>query len=149
VVCGVSGTTVTLRSAGACRITASQAGNDAWDAASQVTRRFTLGYDVTNLVPTTRSLFTPGSMVQSKFQLTGDSGSPIPDRVARNLDCTVHVRFDSTKPVCASYDARLQRFEANLATPRNLARGSLHAVTVVVRVGRLPVATARTTIIAR
>jgi hypothetical protein len=148
-VCGVSGTTVTLRSAGACKITATQPGNDTWAAATPITRKFILGYDVTDLRPPTRSLFTPGSTIHAQFQLTDNNTDPIPNDVATNLDCTVRVQFDNTASVCASYNAKQQLFGADLPTTRRLAKGTTHTVRVTVKVNRLTVATGRTVVLAR
>jgi uncharacterized protein (TIGR02145 family) len=52
-VCSVTGSTVTLVGAGSCVITASQAGNSAYSAASNVTRTMTVGKKTLTLVSAT------------------------------------------------------------------------------------------------
>jgi hypothetical protein len=148
-VCTVTGATVTIKAAGSCAITAAQPGDASWQPAPSVTRAFVVGYRITNLAPPNKTIFKAGSTIPVKFQLTGANGNPIPDSVAAGLGCTVKVAFNTRTPVCASYNATSDQFQANLPTPANLMHGSSNTITITVTVGTTVVATSTVTVTAK
>ncbi|HEV7204916.1 MAG TPA: putative Ig domain-containing protein, partial [Jatrophihabitans sp.] len=148
-VCTVTGATVTLKAAGTCTITASQAGDTTWQAAAPVTRSFILGYAISNLGPPNKSTFKAGSTIPVKFQLTGANGKPIPNSLATTLGCTVKVTFNAGTPVRATYNPTSQQFQANLSTPRNLPPRTAYNIVITVSVSTTTVAAATTTVITK
>ena len=148
-VCTMAGTAVTLAAAGTCSITARQPGNTVWQAATPVVRSFIVGYGVAQFSPPNKSVFKVGSTIPIKFQLISASGTPIPTSVAASLGCTVQVRFSSLTPVCATYNATSQLFQANVSTPSNLPPRTSYQIVMTVKVGTTVVATASTTVIAK
>ena len=109
-------------------------------------RSFTVRYGVSQFSPPNKSVFKAGSTIPVKFQLTGASGSPIPNSVAAGLGCTVQVSFGSLAPVCATYNATSRLFQANLSTPSNLPRRTSYQIVMTVKVDTTVVASASTTV---
>jgi hypothetical protein len=145
-VCTVSRTTVTLRAAGTCGITASQAGDATWQAASPVTRTFTVGYTVSNLAPPNKSQFKAGSTIPVKFQLAGAGGQVIANTLAATLGCSVTASFNGGTPVCATYVSKSRQFQVDLVTPSNLSKNTDCPILITVKVGSTTVATATVTV---
>ena len=148
-VCTVSGRTVTLITAGACTLTATQPGNTDWLAAAPVSRTFLGGYAVSGLAAPNKTQFTPGSTIPVKFQLTGANGKPIANSVASSLGCNVTVSFNGGAGICAAYNSKSQQFQANIATPTKLTHGATYPIVVTVTVGTTTVASAQTTVTAK
>ena len=146
IVCTVSGTTVTLLAAGSCRIKATQPGDAEWQPAAPVVRSFTIGYDVSNVYPPSKTRIRSGSTLPVKFSLTDASGRPIPAPVAAAIGCpAATVTLDDGAPVCATYDAIRDLFQANIKTPKGLPVGTRHllVVQVVTATGGTTVVVAR------
>jgi hypothetical protein len=131
-VCTVAGATVTIKAAGTCSIQASQAGNAHWQAAPSVTQSFTVGYGVSKLSAPSKMTFQRGSTIPVKFQLTGANGLPIPASLAASLGCSVTVTFNGGTPVCATYHAISNSFEADIVTPKTLTAGQSYPIVVTV-----------------
>ncbi len=88
-VCTVSGTTLTLVSAGTCTVTADQAGNANYNAASQVIRELTI-----NLITQTITFTLPTSATVGDPPLTltatgGASGNPVTFASTTSDVCTI------------------------------------------------------------
>ena len=122
-VCTVSGTTVTILSAGVCTIEATQLGNTNWQAATPVNRSFIVGYAV-SLAPSAKLTFKSGSALPVKFQLNDANGNPIPAALAASLGCAIKVTFSTDSPACAGYDPVAKVFQVDIKTSKSLAAGS-------------------------
>lgn len=97
-----------------------------------MTQSFTVGYGITTLSPTNKSMFQPGSTIPVKFQITGANGQPIPASLAASLGCSVSVSFNGGKLVCATYNSKTNSFEADITTPKSLTSGTKYPIVITV-----------------
>jgi hypothetical protein len=96
----------------------------------------TVVLNVTSVSPPAKTQFKAGSTIPVKFQLVGTNGL-VSAAVAAQLSslCEVKVAFDGQPAVCAVYNPTMNFFQANLATPKNLAVGSSIPITITLVTG--------------
>ncbi|WP_149193192.1 autotransporter domain-containing protein [Luteimonas suaedae] len=91
-VCTISGTTVTMQSAGTCTIAADQAGNDDYDAAPTVTQDIAIGQAAQAITAFAADPAAPAFVPDGTFTVSatgGASGNPVLFGTATPTVCTV------------------------------------------------------------
>jgi len=91
-VCSISGTTVTMLSAGSCVVAADQAGDDNWSAAAQVTQAITIGQASQSITGFAANPTAPVYSAGGSFQVAasgGASGLPVVFGSTSQAVCTV------------------------------------------------------------
>jgi mono/diheme cytochrome c family protein len=91
-VCTISGTTVSILSAGTCTLNANQAGNSDYNAATQVQRSFTVSkaaQSITFGTQTTPRTFSPGATFDISPTATASSGLAVTYNSGNTAVCTL------------------------------------------------------------
>jgi uncharacterized repeat protein (TIGR03803 family) len=117
--CTVSGDEVTLTGVGACTLTASQAGDAAYEAAAEVSQAFHVYFDFTGFLPPvadapTLNRVNAGRVVPVPFEI---AGSPGPDvlgsALVRRVDCDTLTPQGGFEPAASPGEAAPHRAASN------------------------------------